>query len=495
MTTIARNMGRLLSLRSLGALGLASATCAGAGCTLINSYDELAPEKVTPLLDGAPGVDSSVGPDATAGIDSGGGGGPDGGTHDGAAPDDGAAAVAAAHGVIVIGGEASGDAGSRQVLTALDPSTGTELPKARRSLNVAAVFYDGVREDLWYVFESGGHGIFPLPTDPFFLHTFKLDPITGQWTELGVFAIAPGVSFATTAVIKGRLSYIAYGDGEIDGGVPAEGGSPYSLVTLDTSDPTAVALVGSPVPLGPGSGGLVGTDTAVSAAGGFVTLGSTAKVDGGTVSVLTPLLVPGMGMPSPEAPIYGTSPSASVAGFGTATINGTPEALVVTRPNGPATLPATLSVFDPSASDPTMALLGAGMFPFTDGNVKAPAFSACDQMAFVVGTNADLSVHAVWIGGIGQANAGVYPPLPFTAAATGHSGQGVYFEPYTKTVLTPFSQGDNFALTAFTLAGTSQAPVLMQRQAPRWVPPPDLRPNFVATKVPYPDGCLTTGDN
>jgi hypothetical protein len=71
----------------------------------------------------------------------------------------------------------------------------------------------------------------------------------------------------------------------------------------------------------------------------------------------------------------------------------------------------------------------------------------------------------------------------------------VYFEPYTKTVLTPFSQGDNFALTAFTLAGTSQAPVLMQRQAPRWVPPPDLRPNFVATKVPYPDGCLTTGDN
>jgi hypothetical protein len=116
-------------------------------------------------------------------------------------------------------------------------------------------------------------------------------------------------------------------------------------------------------------------------------------------------------------------------------------------------------------------------------------------MAFIVGTNTDLSVHAVSIAGVGQATAGVYPTLPSASAATGHSGQGVYFEPYTNTVITPFSQGDNFALTAFTLEGTPTAPQLVQRQPPRWVPPPDLRPNFIATKSPYPVACPVGGDN
>jgi len=446
-------------------------------------------------LDGSPGVDSSVPADAaSSSSDSAGGTGPDGGVHDSAPPDDGSAAVAAAHGVIVIGGEASGDAGSVLVLTAIDPSTGSELARARRPLTVSAVLYDGVREDLWYVFESGGQGIFPLPTDPFFLHTLMLDPVTGQWTDVGTFAVPPGVSFATTAVVKQRLSYIAYGNGQIDGGVPSDGGSPYSLVTLDTSNPAAVTVDGDPIPLPAGYGALVGTRSQISSAGGFVTLGSTAKIDGGSVAALTPVLVPGTGMPSPEVPIFGTSLAGTLSGFGTVTTNGTSQALVVTRPSG-AGAPATLSVFDPSATDPTMALIGAGTFAFLDNNVKAPAFSGCAQMAFVVGTNTDLAVHAVSIAGIAQANGGVYPTLPSASAATGHSGQGVYFEPYTNTVLTPFSQGDNFALTAFTLAGTATAPQLVQRQAPRWVPPPDLRPNFVATKTPYPDMCPTGGDN
>ena len=65
----------------------------------------------------------------------------DAGLHDAAAEE--AAAIAAAHGVIVIGGEISNDAGRQVVLTAIDPSTGSELPKARCPLNVAAVQYDG----------------------------------------------------------------------------------------------------------------------------------------------------------------------------------------------------------------------------------------------------------------------------------------------------------------------------------------------------------------
>ncbi len=487
MTTIGKSGGRRLALLCAGA-----SLIVGAGCTLINSYGDLAPQKVE-SPDGSPGLDSSLASDVGSSAPDSAVSTRDGGTPllDAAAEE--AAAVAAAHGVIVIGGETSSDAGRQVVLTAIDPSTGSELPKARMPLNVAAVSYDGVR-DLWYVFESGGTGIFALPTDPFYLHTFTLDTITGQWTQLGDFQIPPGVSFATTTVIPERVSYIAYGDGSIDGGVPADGGSPYSLVTLDTANPTAVTVVSPPIALGSGYGALIGVRSDVNAAGGFLGLGSTAKLDGGaTVSQLTPVLVPGSGSPSPEPPIYGTAAAGSLVGFGSVTINGAMHALVITRPNG--TAPATLSVFDPAATDPTMALLGAGTFPFTDSNVKAPAFSACAQMAFVVGTNADLSVHAVSIGAIGPADAGVYPTLPATSAATGHSGQGVYFEPFTNTVLAPFSQGDNFALTAFTLTGTSDAPQLVERLPPRWVPPPDLRPNFVATKSPFPDVCTALGDD
>jgi hypothetical protein len=475
MTTMGRsgNVGRRL------ALGCVGASCiAGVGCTLINAYDDLTPQKVEPQ-DASSGVDSSVPEDAQ--VESG-SSRDDSGLRDAAAEE--AAAVAATHGVIVIGGETSGDAGRQVVLTAIDPSTGSELPKARRPLNVAAVQYD-VR-DFWYVFESGGQGIFPLPTDPFYLHTFTIDAISGQWTELGKFQIPPSVSFATMTVTPQRLSYIAYGNGTIDGGVPADGGSPYSLVTLDTGDPTAVTVEPDPVPLMSGYGAMIGIPSDVNAAGGYLGLGGTTKTDAGTVSQLTPVVIPGMGSPSVLPPIVGTVAAGSLVGYGTVTVNGATHALVITRPNGSA--PATLSVFDPEQTDPTMALIGAGTFPFADGNVKPPAFSTCAQMAFVVGTNSDLSVHAVSISGIGQAVAGVYPTLPAGMAATGHSGQGVYFEPYTNTVLAPFSQGDNFALTAFTLGGDAGAPALVQRLAPRWVPPPDLRPNFVATKTP-PEMC------
>jgi hypothetical protein len=483
MMTTGRSRGRRV------ALGLMGASCVVGGCTLINSYDGVVPEKPG-APDAARGVDSSLPGDDAESVDS----GPsrdDGGLHDAAAEE--AAAVAAAHGVIVIGGETTSDAGRQVVLTAIDPSTGSELPKARRPLNVAAVRYDGKR-DLWYVFESGGQGLFALPTDPFYLHTFDLDTITGQWTELGVFQIPTGVSFATTTVILERLSYIAYGNGTVDGGLQTAGG-PYSLVTLDTSDPTAVSVLGAPIPLATGYGALIGIRSDVNAAGGYLALGSTAKLDGGaTVSLLTPVVVPGSGSPALLPPIFGTAPAGQLVGYGSVTDNGATHALVVTRPNG--SVPATLSVFDLEATDPTMALIGAGTFPFADGNVQSPAFAGCGVgLALVAGTNSDLSVHAVSIAGIDQADGGVYPALTSASAATGHSGQGVYFEPYTNTVLAPFSQGDNFALTAFTLEGSSDAPRLVQRLPPRWVPPPDLRPSFVATKSPVPDVCTPLGDN
>jgi hypothetical protein len=478
----------------LACLGLAFAP--GIGCTLINAFDSVAPQKsldaggtggdaITPSMEGAA-------PDMT--VIPMGDGGAEASSESGIV--DQSAGSPASHGAIVIGGGVVQDGGKEQfVLTALDPSTGSELPKARTPMLVAAVQYDGAR-DLWYVFESGGAGIFPLPTDPFYLHTFTLDTITGKWTELGKVQIPSSVSFATTAVILQRLSYIAYGTGQIgDAAIPTgDAGPPFSLVTFDTSNPASVTMLGQPIPLPNGYGGMIGTNSSVSAAGGFISLGSTSRIDGGTYPQLTPFLIPGMDVPAQENPIIGTIPGGATVGFGAATIGGVMEALVVTRVNGMGT-PAILSIYNPSSNDPTMALLGAGSFPFTDGNIKPPAFSACLQTALVCGINGDLFVHAVPIGPA-LAAGGTLTALPAVQAATGHSGQGVYFEPYTSTVLAPFSQGENFALTAFTLGGTSSAPTLTQRTAPRWSPPPDLRPNFIATKTPFPaDYCNAQNDN
>jgi len=63
------------------------------------------------------------------------------------------------------------------------------------------------------VFESGGAGVFPTPTDPFFLHVRTIDRVTGAWTELAKVQVPPGVSNVTTAVLGDAVTYIAYGGG------------------------------------------------------------------------------------------------------------------------------------------------------------------------------------------------------------------------------------------------------------------------------------------
>src|SRR5579872_1751514 len=147
--------------RALTSIGLL-APAAVAACSLINQYDALAPARAS--NDAA--VQDANEPDvATADVQT--------------SPDATADVVVQPNpspGVIVIGGTASSDAGDVSVLTALDPRTGSEFTRARETLKVSAVEYDGVR-DLWYVFESGGAGVYPLPGDPFFLHVRRIDRV------------------------------------------------------------------------------------------------------------------------------------------------------------------------------------------------------------------------------------------------------------------------------------------------------------------------------
>lgn len=356
---------------------------------------------------------------------------------------------------------------------------------------VSAIVYDGAR-DLWFIFESGGIGPFPLPTDAFWVHARKLDAVTGTWTELSKTAIPPGLSYTTTTVFGERVAYIAYGTP--DGGAPADGGAainaPYGLVILDASNPSTVSIA-RVVEMSTAPQALVGTPSAVNPIGGFATMGGVASGH----STLTPVLVPATDPPQIEQTITGFAPTGGGVGFNGITINGTSDIAVITRPFGAPSVRATLSIFDPAASDPTTALVSAGTFPFGDGNVKSPAFSECMQTLLVLGTNADLQLYAVSLAHAAPLDPdGGAPALTYVSASTGHSGQAVYFEPFTSTVLAPFSQGNNFALTAFTLGGTPGQPTLQQRVAPRWSPPADLRPNILATRTPTPFTCPTQGD-
>lgn len=369
-------------------------------------------------------------------------------------------------GVIVLGASAEKDAGEpfHFVLTALDPATGAELPKAREKLTVSSIQYDGAR-DLWYVFEAGGADFFPSPTDPFFLHVRRLDTYSGAWTEVQKLALPPAVAFTHFAVLSNRLVYLAY--------AVADGSYSTQLVTLDTSNPAAVSVVDMQPALQPISGMLGSPAGALT--GGTLTLLGSAPGDGGTFASLTRIRVPNNGPPqidpNPPNPVAGKRTGSGI-GYVSAFVNGTRTSLLVTRPFGPPTVPATLTTYDPVSG----AELGSFTFPFLDGALKPAAFSICDQVAFVVGTNTDTKLYAVPVGQMGQ---GV------SSLATGHSGQGVYFEPYTRTILTPFSQGDGYTLTAFALSRSDAgAFVLSSRTSPEWAPPADIRPLIVASRRP-----------
>jgi hypothetical protein len=441
----------------------------GAGCSLINAFGDLVPQKDP--LDGSSLLDTGV-PDAAEASSS-----RDSGSAD-------VAVEAGPRGVIVVGGTAVTEAGEQFVLTALDPVTGTELPSAREPMAVAAILYDGSR-DIWYIFESYGQDIFPLPTDPYFtLHTRQIDPVTGVWTKLGDAQLPPGMSFTTTAVEDQRVSYIAYGHDD-EAGPDADIPVPL-LITLDTSNPAKVVQSSSiEVPAFPVA--LVGTRSSVNAYGITTMCATAPPPEGGSnVAQLTPVQINPAGQdPTVETTIVGSTPTGGQTGFGLVRSGGVDNIVAVTKGQGAAM--ATVAIYTATPNDPTMAQVGGGVFAMNDSNIKPPAFDECDQPIFLVGTNATPpTVYAVSLNGaMTTTDDGGMVSLTASSLPAGHSGQSLAFEPFTNTVLAPFTQGDNYQLTAFTYTNGQLVP----REPPRWVPPMDLRPSLVATRVPVPFTC------
>lgn len=431
---------------------------AAAGCSLINAADDL-----------KDAVIDSGGPVADGSAQDGGGGTTDGGT------DADAAVERPAKGVIVLGASQDVDGGTNFVLTALDPATGAELPKAREAMTVSAARYDQVR-DLWYVFESGGEGFFPTPTDSFFVHVRQLDTYTGEWTELQKLEIPPAVAFTHMAILANRIVYLAYA--AVDGGDAAQ-----ELVTLDTTNPTAVSVYDHHV-LDSSLGTVTGMlGTRLGTTGGYVSMVGTYTDTSSTPAKRfvkqTRYFVPNNGPPQLDVsganPTLGTNPMGGSIGYGTGTVNGSQVNIIATKPFSPGG--GFIATYDPANGD---QLTSDTPLPLNDGNVKPIAFSDCHQMVFVVGTNSDTKLYAVPL------TPGMTAPTPVN---TGHSGQGVYYEPYTGTVLAPFSQGEGYSLNAYVVNSSGSTVTLVPHDDTNWAVPKDLRPLIVTTRDPAVSPC------
>lgn len=394
------------------------------------------------------------------------------------AGDAGDAATGSASGVIVVGGSAVPDGGvpdggnalGDHLLTALSPETGAELPKARKKMTVAAVQYDGIR-DLWYVFELGGRLRIPLPNDPVSLHVMTLDAVTGQWETLQTIAVPTLIASTHVVVLRERVVYTAY-----------RGSDPNlaDLVTIDTANPTNIS-VAHRLPLEKKVIGMLasrGTQTP-----GTLNLLTTTDCsdDAGTCTnlSLTHVTIPRSSVaefgdreeplgPFVGSPAYGTfiARNSDLVAF-----------KVPPTAGGNIGTEAPIQPYDPL----TMKKSGSAFaFNPQDEYLKPMAIAECQGQALLIGTNTDHAVYSV----------------PLTAAAgesrqdlapTTHSGQSVYFEPYTSTVLATFSQAESYELTAIKLSGDSAKPTLKTRTD--WNPPKDLRPELIATRTPFPQPC------
>lgn len=436
---------RTTALRRTTRLAIASGVLASA-CSLVNSFDDVKPSAEGTYQPGAPsGFDGGV---AT----------------DGAAID---AATEPPKGAIVVAGQVERDGSLESVLAVLDPASGREIAP-REAMVVAAIRYDGLR-DAWYVFESKGQSFVPGPGDRVVLHTRTFDLATGTWTTVGSVDVPTLQSYDSIAVTRERLVYVAY---ENDAGAPA-------LVTLSTSDLGNVTRVDTR-PLDKVPRGLVGTRNRTGV-GGTVTMirtmaGNPDCPDGGTCPEAVRVRV-AAGAPVIDAPLVIGPPQSAFAP--PPVFASFPridrEAIIFSRSaNGE---PSRAQLFEPV----TQSFEGtAAEFSVNDSLLRRGAVDDCQHILFVVAGNTDLNVHAV--------------PLPETGSgtptkiSTGHSGQSVYYEATSKTVLAPFGQGTNFDLSAFHLGGTTAEPTLTRRDAD-WSPPRDIRPILLGIRTPLPITC------
>jgi len=433
-------------LITIGALVLA------AGCSLVNTYDD-----IVPRVEGTYATGAEPSNDASA---------PDSATAD-ATSDATDAGPPGSGGAIVVSATVEDDAGVESyVLSVLDPKDGREL--SREKMVASAVRYDGLR-DLWYIFESKTNDFVLAAGQPMVLHVRSLDVKTGAWTDLSQTPVPALEWYESIGVVNQRLGYVAY--------VDPEAGTGLQFVTINTASPSSISVINTlAIDINPV--GVVATRSSTGA-GGVISLVRTGVCDGSACPIeLVPVRFPNGSTPIMDPPVQ-VSTTSKFAPASFAAMTAAERDLIITpRSSSDAAAPTFASTFDPQ----THSQIGTTTtFFINDSAMRRAAISDCTNTAFVIGTNGDLFVHAVPIFEDGGGTA--------TSAPTGHSGQSIYFEPTSKTVLVPFGQGSGHDFTAFRLGGTPDAPTLTKRLSPDWSPPNDLRPVLFGIRQPLPVTC------
>ncbi len=430
-----------------------------AGCTIVNSYDEVKPRrevgygsnpKVEEPLADAGGTTDPGDAQAEDVVDS-------GPTTD--------------HELLVVAGQVEQDGGAREaVLAVLDPITGHELG-AREPMHVAGVAHEAAR-DLWYVFEAPSSFV-TSPADVVKLHIRTLDAKTGAWTELSNTIVPTLFFYESIAVTNQRITFVAH---------PAEAGSPSRLVTLDTSNPAAPQQLDSrdvsptpsgmvAVPSGAGAGGQLALVNVGTAAAGECEAGlCNAKVKS--------FLIPNSGGVSELGTgLYGGMVSFGTVSYGTVVCGGGPDVLLMLPKSGAG--PHTLHLLDYSQTPPApRSTVDFTMNP-NSTLLRRSAVDNKRRVAFVVEANTDTNLHAIPLNGTKVAK-----------VSLGHSGQSVYFDPASDTVFAPFNQGGGHTFSAYKVSVTAANEIqLTARVAPEWDPPANLRPLVLGIRNPKAYAC------
>ncbi len=434
-------------------------TTAFVACTFVNGFDDVKP--LTAKDSGTTGdslVDTGEIPDTFVVTDSGSDTPVDTGPVD--------------KGLVVLSGQIAGDAGPGQpVLSVLDPADGKRLGTDEK-LTVVAVRYDGAH-DRWYVWvNKSGTSFDPAPTTEIELQVRTYDRTKSTWTTLSSTKVPTIVDEATSAVLKDRVVYVSYTTA-----------TTFELTVIDTTKPEApkvitpglalavppIGVIGSPAPTGGGTVNMLSVTSGAGCTGGVckvaiqratVPAAPNPATDNGTKQVADTLDI------SAGQPAWG-----SFYNFGS------PQDLLMVPPTGTATK-ATMLRLNPVNNDPITGITPVA-FTTAKNTLRSLTVSECLKTAFVT----DLNGTQVY--GVPLAFDGV--PNVFGLS---RSGQRLYFEPYTHSVIAPYrASAVAYEIAALEVTGTDKAPVFKKRTGASWTPPAELQPILLAVKAPNDFSC------
>lgn len=332
--------------------------------------------------------------------------------------------------------------------------------------------------NVWFIFTPTKNA------GPATLSVRTFDATKRQWTELSTAQVPAPKGPEVLAVLKDRILY-ASGIGQ-DGAPPTQG-----FTLLDTTDLKNVSVRGTPQspPLDAAKYALLGLNAwpAKAGAGGNVTMivedasncGPTTSDGGASVNACPIDLVP--------ASVGATDNAPSIGGFKQVAMM-------------PALSASTVWTADRRSGDEADILVLPPLFPGSNGHVRS--FNRFDQSQ--VGTPIPFAINA------GQLSGAAFDPCRNLVIATelktargiyviprdpggvpisqslSTTAQGVFYEPYTRTVIRQFTDQSNFELSAYLIKGTNTAPTLSQRLSSSSLPwnPPVLDPRMVAVKIP-----------